>query len=279
MNMTGELFRKMEDIDPKMRDVLLLLMDEVEAKTRIITIGKGDFDQLKNIVQSLAEAQDRTEKRVGELAQTQEQTEKRLGELAQAQEQTEKRLGELAQAQEQTEKRLGELAQTQEQTEKRLGELARAQERTEKAVKTLATGLTDLRKQVGGLSMAVGYGIEDKLMPHARRFASTEFGMEVKLVDRRNMMYPDGGYDEVNLYVEGERNGRKAYLIGECKAQPGKKDFKDFSKRLERIRVHLGGEVLGVLVGYHFDPEVEAFAQDRYPDIRRYRTFEVEGVS
>ena len=223
MNMTGELFSKMEDIDPKMRDVLLLLMDEVEAKTRIITIGKGDFDQLKNIVQSIAEAQ--------------------------------------------------------EHTEKRLGELAQAQVRTEKAVKTLATGLTDLRKQVGGLSMAVGYGIEDKLMPHARRFASTEFGMEVKLVDRRNLMYPDGGYDEVNLYVEGERNGQKAYLIGECKAQPGKKDFKDFSKRLERIRAHLGGEVLGVLVGYHFDPEVEAFAQDRYPDIRRYRTFEVEGVS
>ena len=51
-------------------------MDEVEAKTRIITIGKGDFDQLKNIVQSVAEAQDRTAKRVGELAQAQERTEK-----------------------------------------------------------------------------------------------------------------------------------------------------------------------------------------------------------
>ena len=237
MNMTGELFRKLEDIDPKVRDVLLSVMDEVEAKTRIITVGRGDFDELKNIVQSLAEAQDRTEKR------------------------------------------MGELAQAQEQTEKRMGELAKAQEQTEKAVKALAAGLTDLRKQVGKLSMAVGYGIEDKLMPHARRFASTEFGMEVKLVDRRNLMYPDGGYDEVNLYVEGEREGRKAYLIGECKAQPGKKDFENFSKRLERIRTHLGDEIIGVLVGYHFSPEVEAYARDRYPEIRRYRTFEVEGVS
>jgi len=43
-------------------------------------------------------------------------------------------------------------------------------------------------------------------------------------------------------------------------------------------RAHLGGDIIGVLVGYHFTPEVEAFAQKRYPDIRRYRTFEVEGV-
>ncbi len=251
MNMTGELFKKMEDIDPKVRDVLLTMMDEVEARTRNITVGKGDFDQLINIVQNLAHAQERTEKRLGELAQAQERTEKRLGELSQA----------------------------QERTEKRVEALALAQERTEKTVKILAAGLTDLRKQVGGLSMTVGYGIEDRLMPHARQFASTEFGMQVKLVDRRNLIYPDGGYDEVNLYVEGEREGRKTYLIGECKAQPGKKDFEAFSKRLERIRAHLGGDIISVLVGYHFAPEVEAYARKRYPDIRRYRTFEVEGVS
>ncbi len=237
MNMTGELFRKLEDIDPKMRDVFLTLMDEVEAKTRVITVGRGDFDELKNVVQSLAQAQERTEKR------------------------------------------MGELAVAQERTEKRVGELTVAQERTEKTVKTLVFGLTDLRKQVGGLSMVVGYGIEDKLMPHVRRFASKEFGMEVTLVDRRNLIYPDGGYDEVNLYVEGEIDGRKTYLIGECKAQPGKKDFKDFFKRLDRMRSHLGGEIIGVLVGYHFDPDVEVYARDRYPEIRRYRTFEVEGVS
>jgi hypothetical protein len=244
MNITGELFRKLKDIDPKMRDVLLSVLDEVEAKTRIITVGRGDFDQLKDIVQRLAQAQERTEKRVGELTVAQKG-----------------------------------LAQAQERTEKRVGALAQAQERTEKTVKTLVLGMSDLRKQVGGLSMSVGYGIEDRLMPHARRFASTEFGMDVKVVDRRNLIYPDGGYDEVNLYVEGEREGRKTYLIGECKAQPGKKDFERFSKSLARMRTHLGGEIIGVLVGYHFTPEVEAFAQDRYPDIRRYRTFDVEGVS
>jgi len=123
--------------------------------------------------------------------------------------------------------------------------------------------------------MDVGYGIEDKMIPHLRQFALHEFGIEVTLVDRRNVFYPDGNHDEVNLYVEGKKDGHTQYLIGECKAQPGKKDFDKFSQELKRLQSVLKGEITPFMVGYHFAPEVESYAVEQYPQILRYKTFQI----
>ena len=254
MNLSAGLIRKLEELDPKMKDVFLCFMEEVDEKTRIIAVGRSDFDELKDVVRQLAAAQNRTEHQLEELAASQNRTEKRVEELAEAQKRTESRVEELAEAQR---------------------ELAEAQTKTEISVRALAVGLKDLRTQVGGLSMAVGYGIEDRLIPHLRRFALQEYGIKVTLVDRRNVFYPDGNYDEVNLYAEGKKDGRPVFLIGECKAQPGKKDFDRFSKILERLQSVLKGAMTPFVVGYHFAPDVEAYAARRYPQILRYKTFQI----
>ena len=233
MNISTGLVRKMEDFDPKMKDILFCFMDEIEEKTSIIAVGRGDFDELKNVVRQLAESQNRTEHRVEELAVAQNRTEHRLEELAVAQKQT------------------------------------------EIAVTALVVGQEKLRSELGGLSMDVGYGIEDKMIPHLRQFALHEFGIEVTLVDRRNVFYPDGNHDEVNLYVEGKKDGHTQYLIGECKAQPGKKDFDKFSQELKRLQSVLKGEITPFMVGYHFAPEVESYAVEQYPQILRYKTFQI----
>ncbi len=275
MNISTGLVRKMEDFDPKMKDILFCFMDEIEEKTSIIAVGRGDFDELKNVVRQLAESQNRTEHRVEELAVAQNRTEHRLEELAVAQNRTEHQLEELAVAQNRTEHRLEELAVAQNRTEHRLEELAVAQKQTEIAVTALVVGQEKLRSELGGLSMDVGYGIEDKMIPHLRQFALHEFGIEVTLVDRRNVFYPDGNHDEVNLYVEGKRDGHTQYLIGECKAQPGKKDFDKFSQELKRLQSVLKGEITPFMVGYHFAPEVESYAVEQYPQILRYKTFQI----
>jgi vacuolar-type H+-ATPase subunit I/STV1 len=254
MNLSAGLIRKLEALDPKMRDVFLCFMEEVDEKTKIIAVGRSDFDELKDVVRQLAEAQNRTEHQLKELAEAQNRTEHKLEELADAQKLTEHRVEELTEAQR---------------------ELTEAQKKTEISVRALAVGLNDLRSQVGGLSMAVGYGIEDRLIPHLRRFALQEYGIKVTLVDRRNVFYPDGKYDEVNLYVEGKKDGHTLYLIGECKAQPGKKDFDRFSKMLERLQNVLKGEITPLVVGYQFAPDVEAYAAKRYPRILRYKTFQI----
>ncbi|MEZ4528858.1 MAG: hypothetical protein R2941_23345 [Desulfobacterales bacterium] len=259
---SSALLQKIENLEPGMKDVMLSLVEEVEFKTKTITVGRGEFNELRDIVKDLAMAQRMTENRVGELAEAQKRTEKRVEELAEAQKRTEKRVEELAEA--------------QKRTEKRVEELAEAQMRTENEVKTLVVAVKDIRKQLGGLSTDVGYGIEDRIMPYMRDFGKKEFGIDVRLVDRRNLVYPDGNYDEINICAEGRKENKPAWLIGECKAQPGKKDFDRFSQMTQRAKTVLHGEVHTFLVGYHFAPDVEMYAKKEHPHIRMCRTFEFE---
>ena len=267
--MKADLLKKMQSVEPAIRDVLILMMEEFNHQSNQIPVARADFEELKGIVKDLAVAQNRTEQRLEELAQAQSRTEQRLEELAQAQNRTEQRLESLT-------VRVEELARAQNRTEKRLEELAQAQNRTELIVQKLSESVVDIRKQMGGLAMAVGYGIEDRLMPHIPEFVDTAFGIRADIVDRRNIIHPDGSYDEANIYVEGEKNGNRIYLIGECKAQPGKRDFDKFAGLLGRIRENREGDVSGMMIGYHYAPDVENYAKENYPAIKFYRTFEVE---
>jgi hypothetical protein len=210
------------------------------------------------------------------LAQAQTRTEARLEELAQAQARTEARLEELAQAQARTEARLEELAQAQARTEARLEELAQAQIQTEKELHKLAKSHHQLQQQVGGLSDAVGYGIEDRLMPFISDFARLEFGMEVESIGRRNVEYSGGKYDEVNILASGHINGEPCFFIAECKAKPGKRDADRFSVMLGRLSEKFKGKFFPVILGYTFAPEVEHYVTGKYPHIHLIKTYEVE---
>jgi len=257
MQLSSSFVRKLDKLAPELRETIVSFAEEIEESPR-----KSDFDELKGIVKELAAAQKRTELR--------------LEELAEAQNRTESRVEELAAAQKRTELRLEELAKAQNRTELRVEELAGAQKRTEREIATLTRTVKDIQKQVGGLAMVVGYGIEDRLMPYVFDFGKKVFGIDVNIVDRRNIVYSDGTYDEVNIYGEGFKAGRQSYIIGECKPQPGKKDFDRFSGMLKRIENELTGDVYPFIVGYHFAPEVEVYAGKKYPAIKYFRTFEIE---
>ncbi len=168
-----------------------------------------------------------------------------------------------------------ELAEAQKRTEARVNELAEAQKRTEETLQSLAVTVRDCQKQIGGLSMAVGYGIEDKIIPCMEDFAQKEYGITSRLVARRNIIYSTGEFDEINIYVEGDSTkGEEVLLIGECKAQPGKRDIDRFSELLDRIRTHYRKPVFGFLVGYTFPPDIDSYITEKYPDIKRYLTYE-----
>ena len=174
---------------------------------------------------------------------------------------------------------VAELAGAQIRTEKRLdsltikvGELAEAQIRTEKEIKGLA-------KQVGGLSMAVGYGIEDNYIPIMDDFVLKQYGVEAKTVERKFIEYKDGTYDEINLYIEGETDGKKIYIIGESKAQPGKKDFDRFDTMLKRFKNNFNTDLKAFIIGYQFSPEVEKYAKAEYPNIDFFKTYQIERIA
>jgi hypothetical protein len=247
MEVSVKLIRQIDKLEPGLREILFAILEEI-GRQRKERVTKDDFQELKQIVRELVQAQARTEARMEELAQAQARTEVRMEELTQAQARTEARMEELAQAQARTEKELQKLAKSHHQ----------------------------LQQQVGGLSDAVGYGIEDRLMPFISDFALLEFSLEVDLVERRNVEYGGGKYDEVNILASGHINGERCFLIAECKAKPGKRDADRFNGMLGRLSEILKGKFFPVFIGYTFAPEVEHYVAEKYPHIHLVKTYDVE---
>ena len=186
-------------------------------------------------------------------------------------------VNELAEAQKRTEERVEELAQAQKRTEESIKELIRAQQENEKILKNFMVAFDDLKKQVGGLSMVVGYGIEDDLMPLMPQFVQNNYKVKSCEVERKYILYADGSYDEVNLHIRAKSNGKDVYIIGECKAQPGKKDIDRFDKMLKRIRNHYKSDIYGFIVGYTYHPEIEEYCKKHSIDI--FKTYQIKRLA
>ena len=215
----------------------------------INSVTKVEFNDLKKIVAELAEAQKRTEEKVNQLAEAQKRTEEKVNQLAEA----------------------------QKRTEEKVNQLAEAQKKTEETLTKLIKRVDRIEEQVGGLSMAVGYGIEDKLYPHINRFVQKVFSASPQItILRKHLENTDGQYIEINLFTEAKLDGEDVLIIGECKAQPGKKDVDRFIKLCEIVQKLKNKGVRSYIIGYTFRPEVERYIQKNYPEIKIYRTYEVE---
>ncbi len=232
-------------------------------------------------LEEVAAAQAKTEARldsltakVEQLAEAQARTEARLEELAAAQARTEARLEELAAAQARTEARLEELAAAQARTEKRLEELAAAQAKTEKVVRGLVVDMREVKKQLGGLSNTVGYGLEDRAIRALPAILKDRMGLDVGVMDRRFLEYPDGKDDEINIYGEGVLDGEPVVVVGESKAHLGPKDVDRFKKMLERVHTHVGRRLVPLLVVYSVRPKVEEYARRCVPGLLLFKSYE-----
>jgi len=270
------LIRKLEEVEPRLREVLFAILEEIERQ-REETVTKKEFNELKEIVKELAEAQKRTEQRVEELAEAQKRTEQRVEELAEAQKRTEERLTrlekvveELAEAQKRTEERLTrlekvveELAQAQKRTEERVEELAQAQKRTEKELQKLIKEHAKTREQVGGLSITVGYVLENEAMKALPALLEQEFGLKLegRLV-RKFVRDKKGKPIEVNIIGKAVKNGHRVIVIGEAKAQLSKNKVSEFlRKTLKRLEGVFKEEFFPILITHMVtQPDVEEYA-------------------
>jgi len=279
MPYSTNVIKLLEKVEPSLREVLIAMLEEIERqREESITRSefrefaeqtRENFNKVWESIKSLTEAQKRTEQRVNELTESQRSAEDRLTRLEEA-------VAELTEAQRRTEERVNELAEAQKRTEQRVNELAEAQKRTEEELKTLVRQYSKTKEIVAGISDTVGYALEDKIFPYIEDFAKKEYGVKVEVLDRRNILYPDGNFDEVNIYVEGKKNGKKVYLLGECKARPSKKEIRKFAEVLERVRNYLSGDVIGFVVGYYYSPPVEDYLRQNYPEIKAMKSFEFE---
>ena len=238
------MFKLLQTLDPRLRDVLMAILEEIERQ-REESVTKKEFNELKEIVKELAEAQKKTEQRLNELAEAQKKTEQRLNELAEA----------------------------QKKTEQRLNELAEAQKKTEQELKKLVGEHRKTREQLGGLAHTVGYVLEDRAYKGLPPLLQRDFGVQVVNSLRRD--YVEIGpnrYVEVNILGKAQRDGQQIWIVGECKTQLKKKDIDAFLKNLKRIKELLSGEILPVVVTYQASPPVRKYAEGH--NLKLYFSYE-----
>ncbi|MCU0286558.1 MAG: DUF4175 domain-containing protein [Acidobacteria bacterium] len=265
-----EFLRKIERLDPDLKDVLYPMVEELEKPHEEIT--RIEFSELKAIVKDLARAQERTGQRMEELASAQQRTEKRMEELVSAQQRTEKRMEELVSAQQRTEKRVEELTLAQQRTEKRMEELASAQENTEKrmeelakVVKNLADRQEKMNVELGGLGTTIGYTLENEAYKKLPALLEADFGIKIK--QRLNRKYVSdfkGNSLEVNIFGYGEKQGKEVTIIGESKAQLSNNKVDEFLRKKVKPLDGLFKDVFLVLVTHMITgPEVEDYVKNK----------------
>ena len=260
----AEFLRKIDRLEPNVKDVIYPIVEELD-RPHEEGVTKIEFSELKNIIASLAVAQERTEKWMTKLAEAQERTEQRVTELTEAQERTEKRMTKLTEAQERTEKQMAELTEAQRH-------LAEAQERTEKnlaeltaVVKNLVEKQENMREELGGLGMTVGYTLENEAFKRLPELLKNDFGIQVKQKLKRTYVRDINGKSmEVNIFGQGEKDGKEITIIGESKAQLSKKKVNYFlQENLKRLQ-SVYPEIFLVMVTHMLTaPGVDEYAKKK----------------
>ncbi len=268
MSVSVAIIKKLEEVEPHLRGVLIALLEEIERQ-REETVTKNEFNELKEIVRELADAQKRTDLRLEELVEIQRRTDLRLEELAEAQKRTDLRLEELAEAQKRTEQRVEELTEAQKRTE-----LAIIQ--TQNELKELVKEHAKTRAEVGGLSHTVGYMLENEAYKYLPTLLKKEFGIEVEeTLVRRFVTDRSGRAIEMNIIGMGRQNGQKVLIVGEAKSQLSKKKISTFlRKKVRPLEGTFEGELFPILVTHMIsESDVEEYARKK--NIRRiYYSYE-----
>lgn len=220
------------DAARKITQVFTLIYEDLQN-----TVTKVEFNELKAVVQKLADAQEQTEFNVKELSQAQARTELQVKELAQA----------------------------QARTELRVEELAQAQARTEDAVKALA-------RQVGGLSEKLGGSLEDLSYDVLPACIEKYYQIEVGELGRE-FVEINGREIEFNVFGQGteKATGKKLTIIGEVKSNITEKEVKDFVRVLNMARKAMTEEIFPVLFGFRIRLDARELAKAN--DIRMFVSY------
>jgi len=277
MAFSSKIYRLLEQVDSGLRGVLVAILEEIEKQREQWeqSVTKKEFNELKEIVQELAEAQRETEHWIERLAKAQEKTEQRVSRL-------EKVVERLAKAQEKTEQRVSrleevveELAEAQKRTEQRVEELAEAQRKTEIEIQKLSKELTLVKERLEGVSNSVGYSLENKTYKALPSLLKKDLGLEpITPLIRKYLNLPKGKKFQANIYGLARRDGKEIIILGECKVRPSKKELRRFLSRVKQLSQIKGKDVVPIVVAHDFPPEIEEYLKGT--EIRYYWSYELE---
>ena len=138
------------------------------------------------------------------------------------------------------------LAEAQRQTTEELAELAAAQKRTDWAV-------TDLAKQVGGLSNALGGSLEDFACDLVPEILEKHWAMQISSAGPEEIVV-FGRHREFDIVVRGTISGKPVTVLCEAKASVNPVEVQRFLRVFEKARAaHPEEDIRPLFFGYKAD--------------------------
>jgi hypothetical protein len=170
--------------------------------------------------------------------------------LAEAQRRTEERVGSLEVA-------VDRLAEAQQRTEERVTELAAAQTRTERALERLSQQVGGLSKTVGGDIEDIAYIVLHDVLKREFGWQVGALEREWQTWDGE----PEE-VNVFGQATDPARPGQVIWIVGEAKHNLTRKEVDRFARQMERARRHLVGEIFPVCFCYRARPEVQQRVRD-----------------
>ena len=150
------------------------------------------------------------------------------------------------------------LAKVQRRTEERLNELEEAQRKTEGELYKLIKKHKKTREMVESLQHPVGYVLEDRAIGGLPKLLEKDFGIKVESLKRTHFEVAPNTYLKVNLFEEGrDEEGKKVYIIGECKTQIKKREVDNTVKRLDK-KINDAQKIF-IIVAYQVYPIIQEY--------------------
>ena len=138
--------------------------------------------------------------------------------------------------------------------------LAEAQEQTEQRLAKLTVVVQGLAMELGGLSRAVSYALENEAYRGLPRLLKKRLGLEVK----GRLMRTEVEGEEINIFGEAQRGDVEVLIVGEAKLQLDRgrsramervRVFEQLARKVEAVRrAYPGREVVAVLVTHYARP-------------------------
>jgi predicted nuclease with TOPRIM domain len=246
-------------------EATLLRLAEAQARTeeRVGALG-GRMDRVEAALTRLAEAQARTEERVGGLEGRMDRVEAALTRLAEAQARTEEAVQRLQENVRQLQETTLQLQENVRQLQENVRQLQENVRQLQETTRQTQQALQQLARQVGGLSETVGGDIEDIAYIVLYDVLQREFGWDVGVLERTWQQW-DGESEEVNVFgqaTDPARPEQPIWIVGEAKHNLTLREVERFALQAERARRHLPGKVYAVCFCYRARPEVRVRLRD-----------------
>jgi len=122
-----------------------------------------------------------------------------------------------------------------------------------------------MRRELGGLSITVGYRLEDEAIKALPKLLKRDFGLKIEGRLKRGFVKDKEGKDiEVNIIGDARRNGKRVTIIGEGKSQLSKNAVDEFlKKKIKRLEA-VYKEIFPVLVTYMIsEPDLENYSKQK----------------